>query len=121
MFDPLEYHLLGKATMFLDGMSYVIEVEESVPIIDRGGTQVRCVSPPRCSSLSHASFAPRISLSLSPSAISPQIGELIMRLTPFKGETPPEPGEDNPMGEDRLEFLLGEELGILVFTHVVCV
>lgn len=41
-----------------------------------------------------------------------------MRLTPFKGETPPEPGEDNPMGEDRLEFLLGEELGILVFfTH----
>ena len=34
-YDPLAHKLIGKATMFLDGLSYLLEMEESVPIIDR--------------------------------------------------------------------------------------
>ena len=46
----------------------------------------------------------------------------MVRLTPFVGDTPPEPGVDNPMQEDRVDLLLGGNMGIVVrAASVICV
>ena len=46
-----------------------------------------------------------------------EVGKLVVRLTPFVGDKPPEPGSDNPMQEDRIDLLLGSKLGIVVRTR----